>query len=63
VGRNAKGNAANPMGVRLSHSSNQKKEDYKLHGKKDAFRKVIPEASLKYLMSLLTDFIKEETLL
>jgi hypothetical protein len=39
------------------------KEDYMLHGKKDAFRNVIPQTSLKYLMSLLTDFIEEETLL
>jgi hypothetical protein len=45
VGRNAKGNAANPMGARLYQSA--KKEDHTLHGKKDAFRKVIPETSLK----------------
>ncbi len=41
----------------------KKKEDYTLQGKKDAFGKVIPETSLKHLMSLLTDFIEEETLL
>jgi hypothetical protein len=41
----------------------KKKEDYTFHGKKDAFGKVIPETSLKHLMSLLTDFIEEETLL
>jgi hypothetical protein len=35
-----------------------------LHGKKDAFGKVVlSERSRKHLMSLLTDFIKEETLL
>jgi hypothetical protein len=34
-----------------------------LHGKKDAFGTVIPKTSLKHLMSLLTDFIKAETLL
>jgi hypothetical protein len=63
VGRKAKGNnAANPMGVRLYHSG-KKKEDYMPHGKKDAFGKVIPEISLKHLISLLTGFIKEETLL
>jgi hypothetical protein len=36
---------------------------YMILGKKDAFGKLIPETSLKYLMSLLTDFIEEETLL
>jgi hypothetical protein len=41
----------------------KKKEDYTLHGKKDAFGKVVPETILKHLMSLLTDFIEEETLL
>ncbi len=41
----------------------KKKEDYTLQGKKDAFGKVNPETSLKHLMSLLTDFIEEETLL
>jgi hypothetical protein len=41
----------------------KKKENYTLQGKKDAFGKVNPETSLKHLMSLLTDFIKEETLL
>jgi hypothetical protein len=44
-------------------SIQQKKEDYTLLGKKYAFGKVIVETSLKYLMSLLTNFIKEETLL
>jgi hypothetical protein len=41
----------------------EKKDDCTLHGKKDAFGKVIPETSLKHLMSLLTDFIEEKTLL
>jgi hypothetical protein len=41
----------------------KKKKDYTLQGKKDAFGKVNPETSLKHLMSLLTDFIKKETLL
>jgi hypothetical protein len=35
-----------------------------LHGKQNTFGKVMPETSLlKHLMSLLTDFIAEETLL
>jgi uncharacterized protein YcgL (UPF0745 family) len=63
VRRKAEGIAANPMGARLYQSS-EKKEDYLLHGKKDAFGKVIPGTSLDHLMSLLTDFIsKEDTLL
>jgi hypothetical protein len=41
----------------------KKKEDYTLQGKKDAFGKVNPKTSLKHLVSLLTDFIEEETLL
>jgi hypothetical protein len=41
----------------------KKEEDYTLQGKKDAFGKVNPETSLKHLLSLLTDFIEEETLL
>ncbi len=41
----------------------RKKEDYTLQGKKDAFEKVNPKISLNHLMSLLTDFIEEETLL
>jgi hypothetical protein len=41
----------------------KKKEDYTIHGKKDAFGNVNPDTSLKRLMSLLTDFIQEETLL
>jgi hypothetical protein len=41
----------------------KRKEDYMLHGKNDVSGKVLPETSLKYLMSLLTDFIEEETLL
>jgi hypothetical protein len=61
VGRKAKRNAANHLGAKLYQSG--KKEDCMLHGKKDAFGKVIPETSLKHLMSLLTDFIEEKTLL
>jgi hypothetical protein len=38
-------------------------EDYTVDGKKDAFGNVIHVPSLKHLMSLLTDFIEEETLL
>jgi hypothetical protein len=41
----------------------KRKEDYTVDGKKDAFGNVIHESSLKHLMSLLTDFIEEETLL
>jgi hypothetical protein len=41
----------------------KKKDDYTVDGKKDAFGNVIRETSLKHLMSLLTDFIEEETLL
>jgi hypothetical protein len=41
----------------------KKKEDYTVDGKKDAFGNVIHESSLKHLMSLLTKFIEEETLL
>ena len=41
----------------------KKKEDYTVDGKKDAFGNVIEETSLKHFMSLLTDFIAEETLL
>ena len=41
----------------------KKKEDYTVDGKKDAFGNVVQETSLKHLMSLLTDFIVEETLL
>ena len=41
----------------------KKKEDYTIDGKKDAFGNVDPDTSLKRLMSLLTDFIQEETLL
>jgi hypothetical protein len=50
------------MGARL-YQSGEKKEDYTLHGKKDAFGKATSETSLKHLMSLLTDFVEEETLL
>jgi hypothetical protein len=41
----------------------KKKEDCTIDGKKDALGNVDPETSLKRLMSLLTDFINEETLL
>jgi hypothetical protein len=41
----------------------KKKEDCTIDGKKDALGNVDPETSLKRLMSLLTDFIQEETLL
>jgi hypothetical protein len=41
----------------------KKKEDYTMDGKKDAVDNINPETSLKRLMSLLTNFIQEETLL
>jgi hypothetical protein len=41
----------------------KKTEDYTIDGKKDSFGNVICETSLKHLMSLLTDFVEEETLL
>jgi hypothetical protein len=41
----------------------KKKEDYTIGGKKEALGNIDPETSLKRLMSLLTDFIQEETLL
>ena len=41
----------------------KKKEEYTVDGRKDRFGNVIRESSLKHLMSLLTDFIAEETLL
>jgi hypothetical protein len=41
----------------------QKEGDCTVDGKKDAFGNVILETSLKHLMSLLVDFIEEETLL
>ena len=41
----------------------KKKEDDTIGGKKDALGNIDPETSLKRLMSLLTDFIQEETLL
>jgi hypothetical protein len=41
----------------------KRKEEYTVDGKKDAFGNIIRETSLKHLMSLLTDFIEEETLL
>jgi hypothetical protein len=41
----------------------KQKEDYTADGKKDAFGNGIRETSLKHLMSVLTIFIEEETLL
>ena len=41
----------------------KKKEEYTVDGKKDLFGNVVANSSLKYLMGLLTDFIREETLL
>jgi hypothetical protein len=41
----------------------KKKEDYTVDGKKEVFGNVIRETSLKHLLSLLTDFIDEETVL
>jgi hypothetical protein len=38
-------------------------EYYTNDGKKDAFRNLIPNTSLRMMMNALTDFIEEETLL
>jgi hypothetical protein len=63
AGKKSRRECCKLYGREASSIEREKEEDYTPHGKKDDFRKVIPKTSLKHLMSLLTDLIKEETLL